>query len=390
MTPFHKAMTGTLAALLFTLAPGLTRGETRLFAPDQPVPQSQPFTITIESHGNASGLPDLSMLERDFQIVNRRASQRSSTVNGFRSQRTTLSITLLPKRSGILEIPPIPFGTESTDPKRIEVLGDESDDPGSSTAPPTPPPAAPWSPSPQGMQSWMYPSGSDPFQQLPQAQQWVLGGKQEPPAPAETWIPPTGRSPGYDPDSWPQASTTPATPGSHRAEPPPAPMNGEQIARKSAVEDCSEGYPAWLVGLILAGWMATTVFCFQRRRQQRAAGAAQAPAPTPAPAPAVATKATVVSATPNETEEDKVLTRIREAYQQDNAAAARDALLAWGEIAWPGNGPANLTQLAARTSGDLREAILKLDSALYSPSPVRWNDLSIIDRLRQEGVPGSD
>ena len=77
MTPFHKAMTGTLAALLFTLAPGLARGETRLFAPDQPVPQSQPFTITIESHGNASGLPDLSMLERDFQIVNRRASPPS-------------------------------------------------------------------------------------------------------------------------------------------------------------------------------------------------------------------------------------------------------------------------------------------------------------------------
>ena len=39
--------------------------------------------------------------------------------NGRRSERYLLTLTLLPRRSGLLEVPPIPFGDSSTPPLRL-------------------------------------------------------------------------------------------------------------------------------------------------------------------------------------------------------------------------------------------------------------------------------
>ncbi len=72
-------------------------------------------TITLTIHSkNGSGEPDLSVLEKDFQILGQSERQNYSLINGHASSTHTWTITLLAKNNGEQNIPAIKVGNETT------------------------------------------------------------------------------------------------------------------------------------------------------------------------------------------------------------------------------------------------------------------------------------
>jgi hypothetical protein len=87
----------------------------------------QPVRLTLESEGEQSESPDLSVLDDDFEILARATQQSVSVINGSFSSKHSLILTLLPKRQGKLTIPSIPFGDQQTAPLTLEVTAQPSD-----------------------------------------------------------------------------------------------------------------------------------------------------------------------------------------------------------------------------------------------------------------------
>lgn len=71
--------------------------------------------------GMPNGEPDLSVLERDFDLLDVRQSQRTSVVNGRVDQSFDWIVTLEPRSSGEIEIPSISLGGDASRPLSIRV-----------------------------------------------------------------------------------------------------------------------------------------------------------------------------------------------------------------------------------------------------------------------------
>ena len=84
------------------------------------------LTLTLRVTGDEPGTPDLTPVERDFEIVGQQSQQNSSIsiINGQQTRRSYVDhvVTLRPKQLGNLIIPPITVGTERTDAIAISVV----------------------------------------------------------------------------------------------------------------------------------------------------------------------------------------------------------------------------------------------------------------------------
>jgi hypothetical protein len=67
------------------------------------------------------------------------------------------------------------------------------------------------------------------------------------------------------------------------------------------------------------------------------------------------------------------LEAVRAAYGRADAVAARQALLDWAALQWPGDPPRNLARLALRCPDPLRHPIGELEKAFFSPDPIAWD-----------------
>ncbi|MEW8549399.1 MAG: BatD family protein, partial [Candidatus Thiodiazotropha endolucinida] len=81
----------------------------------------QPVRLILQMEGEQEMTPDLSELERLFEIVGRSTQQSISIINGKMSAKRSLTLTLLPRQAGRIEIPPIRIGNESTEALVLEV-----------------------------------------------------------------------------------------------------------------------------------------------------------------------------------------------------------------------------------------------------------------------------
>jgi len=79
------------------------------------------ITLNIESTVNGDAKPDLSVLNKDFNILGTSTSSQINIFNGKRSFKKTWSVQLQPKHKGSLQIPAIPVGNEKTQPLKIKV-----------------------------------------------------------------------------------------------------------------------------------------------------------------------------------------------------------------------------------------------------------------------------
>ena len=81
-------------------------------------------TLQLELSGSFSAFNlsiDLSPLEKDFRVLDNRRSTNMQYINGNFEAKTTLTVTLEPKRSGLLTIPSITIENESSAPIELKV-----------------------------------------------------------------------------------------------------------------------------------------------------------------------------------------------------------------------------------------------------------------------------
>ncbi len=299
------------------------------------IAQNETVQLRLEAQ-DAAGMPDLTPLSRDFQVVNTNVGRSTRSFNGRTTQSLTLNLVLQPKHSGRLEIPPLEFGTQRSPAMRLDVA--PVADPAGGAEPAlaydnsaSPDPGFPMPPG----QSWM--GGQNPFAVTPWGAPGFGANGWQAPAPDRGWQAP--------------AQPTP---------PPSLPSPEEELF-----------WPWIAVAAVLGGLLTSFTVCPLRSRRGRSRPKkAAAPAPTP-PAPAP---------TPKIPPADWI-TRVRKAYTNGDAFAAKDALLQWAAATWPEDPPGNLSRLAARCPEPLQRRLLKLDEALYSPGPVAWKDQPVAELL---------
>ncbi len=135
-----------LLAALIWLAGGLTTpaaAELRAQLSAMTTAVDQPVELVLETAGAPSAPLDLSQLEADFVILDRRTSSSVSIIDGRRDERYRVRLLLLPRHSGEIVVGPIWIGGEASPALTLTVA------PGA--GPPAQPPApAPWTASPGG------------------------------------------------------------------------------------------------------------------------------------------------------------------------------------------------------------------------------------------------
>ena len=110
-----------LAILAFLLVTSSSFASVQATLDRSTVYEGEVFTLTITSDGAQRSMPDLSLLEKDFQILGTGSSQQMQVINGAVTSSTSWNIQLQPKSSGQLHIPSLRIGKELTNPIQITV-----------------------------------------------------------------------------------------------------------------------------------------------------------------------------------------------------------------------------------------------------------------------------
>jgi hypothetical protein len=79
--------------------------------------------LTLEHDGRTSGQPDVTSLQQDFDILGTSSSTMVQLVNGSFSEKTEVVLTLAPKVTGHLTIPPLVWDGEQSQPLSLDVTG---------------------------------------------------------------------------------------------------------------------------------------------------------------------------------------------------------------------------------------------------------------------------
>lgn len=86
------------------------------------VDDGDPVRLTLRFRGDTpAARPDLSPLERDFEVLGSQQSQRVSIVDGEVDQTRELEVLLSPRHAGDIEIPALHAGNLATEPLRVTV-----------------------------------------------------------------------------------------------------------------------------------------------------------------------------------------------------------------------------------------------------------------------------
>ncbi len=86
------------------------------------ISEDETVTLTLRASGDTGGQPDLSPLERDFEILSRSQSMRFEFINGRSARHSEWQFVLAPRHSGRITIPPIAVGDEYSPAIRLEVV----------------------------------------------------------------------------------------------------------------------------------------------------------------------------------------------------------------------------------------------------------------------------
>ncbi|TNF34875.1 MAG: protein BatD [Gammaproteobacteria bacterium] len=82
---------------------------------------NESFSLILEATGSVDDDPDFTPLEQDFDILNRSQSSNISYINGNYSRTQTWTLQLMAKREGVLNIPSLSFGKDTSPQIRIMV-----------------------------------------------------------------------------------------------------------------------------------------------------------------------------------------------------------------------------------------------------------------------------
>lgn len=111
------------ALLLLALIPGMVNAgsvQTRLSR--NPVGLDESFELVFEVRSETSAEPDFSPLQQDFEILERGQNQSVQIINNQVSRKLEWRLSLLAKRAGDLQIPPIRFDKDQSQPIHLKVV----------------------------------------------------------------------------------------------------------------------------------------------------------------------------------------------------------------------------------------------------------------------------
>jgi hypothetical protein len=124
---FHRL----LPACLLLLAPAVLNAAVQADLDRYRIVEGETVTLTIRTDDPRQNLDaDFSVLEADFEILDRRSETQLSIVNGKQTAVVRLLLTLEPRRAGRLKIPPLLFGQDRTGALDIRVEPAPEPEPG--------------------------------------------------------------------------------------------------------------------------------------------------------------------------------------------------------------------------------------------------------------------
>jgi len=94
---------------------------------DQAAP-GETVQLTLRHEGRGGGDPDLAPLNKDFDVLDRSSSSSIQLVNGDLSSQRLLQLTLAPKHSGALQVPPLSWDGQQTAALTLNVSDQPSGD----------------------------------------------------------------------------------------------------------------------------------------------------------------------------------------------------------------------------------------------------------------------
>ncbi len=109
----------SLPALAATVSASLDRDQ---------VSPGESVQLSLQHDGRGGGDPDLAPLNRDFDVLDRSSSSSIQLVNGDLSSQRTLRLTLAPKHSGKLQVPPLAWDGQQTAALTLTVSDQPSGD----------------------------------------------------------------------------------------------------------------------------------------------------------------------------------------------------------------------------------------------------------------------
>ncbi len=80
----------------------------------------QTITLTLSSD-RSSAKPELAPLQKDFELLGESTGSQTTIINGAMQSSQQWSVTMTPRHAGLIEIPPLTVGTESTNLLRVQV-----------------------------------------------------------------------------------------------------------------------------------------------------------------------------------------------------------------------------------------------------------------------------
>lgn len=115
-------MNKLIAGIILSLYILWAHAEIQVQINPSPVTINEQFQLTlIQSNTQVGGVPDLTVLQKDFLILGTARQISYSVVNGHSSSDSQWVITLKPLKTGVLSIPAIKMGQEQSSPMTINV-----------------------------------------------------------------------------------------------------------------------------------------------------------------------------------------------------------------------------------------------------------------------------
>ncbi len=91
-----------------------------------PVALNESFQLVFSANESPDGEPDFSPLRQNFSIINQAQNNQIQRINGKTSRLIQWTLVLMAKRTGRLEIPPIAFGDDKSNPLTIDVMSPQN------------------------------------------------------------------------------------------------------------------------------------------------------------------------------------------------------------------------------------------------------------------------
>jgi hypothetical protein len=114
-------MASLVIVMLGALGPLPAWAALQAYVDRNPVSENESFTLTLETDSDVSGSPDLSALNRDFDVQGQSRNGSLMIDNGTVKRKTQWQISLMAKRSGQLRIPAFSIGGEQSQPLTVTV-----------------------------------------------------------------------------------------------------------------------------------------------------------------------------------------------------------------------------------------------------------------------------